>query len=155
MFASGASPIEVARSLEISEKSARTWRRAWAVGGADALASRGRPGPKTKLNPQQIARLEQALRDGPAAAGWSEDQRWTLARVAKLIGRMFHVPYSLKGVALLLHRMGWSPQVPIHRAAERDDQAVTVWRKKTWPTVKGPRAGWARGSASATKPDKR
>jgi transposase len=155
MFASGASPAQVARALEVSEKSVRTWRRAWAAGGPDALASRGRPGPKTKLNPRQVARLEQALRDGPAAAGWREDQRWTLARVATLIGRMFHVSYSLKGVALLLHRMGWSPQVPIHRAAERDEQGVTVWRKKTWPTVKGSRAGWARGSASATKPDKR
>lgn len=71
----------------------------------------------------------QALLDGPAAA-WAEDQRWTLARVAKLIGRMFHVSYSLKGVALLLHRLGWTPQVPIHRAAERDDDAVAAWRKR-------------------------
>jgi transposase len=155
MFESGASPAEVARSLEVSQKSARTWRRTWAAGGVDALASRGRPGPKTKLNSQQVARLEQALQAGPAAAGWTEDQRWTLARVATLIGRMFHVSYSLKGAALLLHRMGWSPQVPIHRAAERDELAIVAWRKKTWPTVKGSRAGWARGSASATRPDKR
>ena len=109
MFASGASAADVARSLEVSEKSARTWRRAWAVGGVEALASRGRPGPQTKLNHRQVARLEQALRDGPAAAGWAEDQRWTLARVATLIGRMFHVSYSLKGVALLLHRHGLEP----------------------------------------------
>jgi hypothetical protein len=27
--------------------------------------------------------------------------------------------------------------VPIHRAGERDEQAVAVWRKRTWPTVKG------------------
>jgi winged helix-turn-helix protein len=56
--------------------------------------------------------------------------------VSTLIGRMFHVSYSLKGVALLLHRMGWTPQVPIHRAAERDDDAVATWRKTTWPQVK-------------------
>jgi Winged helix-turn helix len=90
-----------------------------------------------------------------AQSGWDEDQRWTLARVATLIGRMFQVSYSLKGVALLLHRMGWTPQVPVHRAAERDDDAVATWRKSTWPQVKGSRAGWVRGSASPTKPDTR
>lgn len=155
MFERGASPVEVARTLEVSEKSARVWRRAWVDGGAGALASSGPPGPKSKLNERQIARLEQALLDGPAAAGWNEDERWTLARVSKLIGRMFHISYSLKGVALLLHRLDWTPQVPIHRAAERDDEAVTTWRKSTWPQVKGSRAGWVRGSASPTKPGKR
>jgi transposase len=155
MFEQGASPVEVARTLEVSEKSARAWRRTWTTGGVEALASKGKPGPRTKLNQKQITRLEQALLQGPAAAGWSEDQRWTLARVATLIGRMFHISYSLKGVALLLHRMGWTPQVPVHRAVERDDDAVATWRKSTWPQVKGSRAGWVRGSASPTKPDKR
>lgn len=155
MFERGASPVEVGRALEVSEKSARAWRRTWADGGVEALASTGPPGPRAKLNQRQIARLEHALQEGPAAAGWGEDQRWTLARVSKLIGRMFHTSYSLKGVALVLHRMGWTPQVPVHRAVERDDDAVATWRKSTWPQVKGSRAGWARGSASPTKPDKR
>lgn len=155
MFENGATPTEVATALEVSTKSARAWRRAWATGGTQALLSQGQPGPKAKLTDHQLARLEQALEQGPAAAGWTEDQRWTLARVARLIGRMFHVSYSLKGVALLLHRMGWSPQMPMHRAAERDEQAITEWRKTTWPAAKGSRAGWARGSALPTKPGKR
>lgn len=58
---------------------------------------------------------------GPAAWGWGEDQRWTLARVTTLIGRLCHVRYTLRGTSHLLHRIGWSPQVPVHRAAERDD----------------------------------
>jgi transposase len=155
MFELGASPAQVAHALEVSVKPVRAWRRAWTAGGVQALASRGQPGAKTKLNQRQVTRLEHALQAGPGAAGWTEDQRWTLARVAKLIGRMFHISYSLKGVALLLHRMGWTPQVPVHRAAEHDDDAVATWRKPTWPQVKGSRAGWVRGSASPTKPDRR
>ncbi len=31
------------------------------------------------------------LEQGPAAHGWVEDQVWTAARVATLIGRKFHV----------------------------------------------------------------
>jgi putative transposase len=54
---------------------------------------------------------------------------------------MFHVRYSGKGVSLLLHRMGWTPQMPSHRAVERDEAAIATWRKRTWPAVKGSRAG--------------
>lgn len=50
MFERGASPVEVARTLEVSGKSARVWRRTWATGGIEALASTGPPGPKAKLD---------------------------------------------------------------------------------------------------------
>ena len=40
------------------------------------------------------------------------------------IARLFHVRYTLRGVSYLLHRMGYSPQVPVHRATERDEKAI-------------------------------
>ena len=64
------------------------------------------------MSSAQLQRLAVALEAGPAAYGWDEDQRWTLARVAALIGRLFHVSYTLRGVSYLLHRIGFSPQVP-------------------------------------------
>nr|WP_274534329.1 winged helix-turn-helix domain-containing protein [Saccharothrix sp. CB00851] len=81
-------------------------------------------------------RLAAALEEGPAAHGYTEDQRWTLARVADLIGRLFRVRYTLRGVSYLLHRMGFSPQVPAHRAIERDEEAIVTWRRETWPAGK-------------------
>jgi hypothetical protein len=39
----------------------------------------------------QMAKLQAALDRGPAAWGWGEDKRWTLAWVSTLIGRLFHV----------------------------------------------------------------
>ncbi|MFD0480602.1 winged helix-turn-helix domain-containing protein [Nonomuraea thailandensis] len=56
--------------------------------------------------------MEAALDAGPAVWGWIEDQRWTLARVTVLVGRLFHVSYTPRGISYLLHRLGWSPQVP-------------------------------------------
>ena len=38
--------------------------------------------------------------------------------------RLFGVSYTLRGVSFLLHRLGFSPQVPAHRAFERDEDAV-------------------------------
>ena len=70
---------------------------------------------------------------------WEMDQRWTLARVAALVMRLFGVSYTLRGVAFLLHRLGFSPQVPAHRAFERDEDAVAAWRSATWAKVRGSR----------------
>ena len=36
--------------------------------------------------------------------------------------RAVSVAYTLPGLDLLLHRLGWSVQVPARRAAERDKQ---------------------------------
>jgi putative transposase len=40
-------------------------------------------------------------------------------------------------VSHLLHRIGWTPQVPAHRAIERDEDAITAWRTETWAKVRG------------------
>ena len=65
------------------------------VGGAPALASRGPAGPDPKLSDAQLSRLKTRLQLGPAAAGYGEDQRWTLARVVALIATMFHLRVSV------------------------------------------------------------
>ena len=45
--------------------------------------------------------------------------------------------YTLRGTSYLLHRLGYSPQVPIHRAAERDEKAIAAWKATTWVKLRG------------------
>jgi putative transposase len=137
MFEQEVGPVQVAQRLRVSAKSAYQWRRRWRAGGAAALASGGPGGAVCRLSPAQLAKLRAALDGGPAAWGWNEDQRWTLARVTALIGRLFHVRYTLRGTSYLLHRIGFTPQVPARRAVERDEDAVTAWRAVTWAKVRG------------------
>jgi transposase len=137
MFVQDADARQIARSLRVSTKSVYQWRRAWRVGGDAALASKGPGGNPCKLNGGQLVRLRAALEAGPAAYGWDADQRWTLARVAALIERLSGVSYSLRGVSFLLHRLGFSPQVPAHRAVERNEDAIAEWRTATWAKVRG------------------
>ncbi|EDY49105.1 helix-turn-helix domain-containing protein [Streptomyces clavuligerus] len=87
---------------------------------------------------------------GPAAEGWS-DQCWTPARIAEVVRRRFGVAYTLAGLDLLLHRIGWSVQVPSRKATERDEARIAVWRDEQWPVIKRRRRTWAPGSASRTK----
>jgi len=112
MYEQDITPVQVAGELRVSTKSAYQWRRRWRAGGKDALVSKGAGGAVCRLGPAQLGRLRSALDAGPAAFGWAEDQRWTLARVTSLIGRLFHVRYTLRGTSYLLHRMGYTPQVP-------------------------------------------
>ena len=149
-FARGDTIVEIARDLRVTEGSVRRWRLAWRNGGAEALRSRG-PVSRERLSPQQWARLELELRKGPLAHGFAHDQRWTLGRIKTLIGRLFHVGYTVEGVWKLMRRHGWSAQVPVRQAMERDDEAVAVWKDQVWPDIKAPPVTWAPSSASRTR----
>jgi putative transposase len=137
LYEQDVSAVQVAHRLRVSTKSAYQWRRRWRAGGEAALASKGPGGAVCRLSGAQLGRLRAALEGGPAAWGWDQDQRWTLARVTTLIARLFHVRYTLRGTSYLLHRLGYAPQVPIHRAAERDEQTITAWRTQTWVKLRG------------------
>lgn len=152
LFAAGSTAPEVAELLRVTPKSAYQWRRAWSAGGTAALVSRGPGGQRCKLRPALCEKLAAMLEQGPAAHGWDQDQVWTGARVATLIGRTFHISYSVSGATRLMRRLGFTPQIPAHRAAERDEVAVAAWKENTWPEVKGRGRPSGAGCASRTRP---
>src|ERR671925_648569 len=114
-FARGDAISVIAHDLRVTEGSVRRWHKAWREGGDQALRSRG-PVSREKLSPQQWARLEAELRKGPLAHGFANDQRWTLGRIKTLIGKLFHVGYTVEGTWTLTRRHGWSCQVPVRQA---------------------------------------
>ncbi|MFC9614501.1 transposase [Streptomyces sp. NPDC056938] len=152
LFEQDIKPPEVARRLRVSRKSAYQWHEVWRGGGTAALASRGAGGSRCRLSPRCLEKLAAYLEQGPAAHGWVEDQVWTAARVATLTGGKFHVSYSVWGATRLMHRLGFSPQVPARRVAERDERAVDVWKEATWAEVKEPGRPAGVTSASRTRP---
>ncbi|CAK7286822.1 hypothetical protein SGPA1_41082 [Streptomyces misionensis JCM 4497] len=94
------------------------------------------------------------MEHGPLAHGWA-DQQWTLARIKTVIGRLFHISYTVEGTWRLLKRHGWSWQQPTRRAIERDDEAVELGKKETWPRVIPVRRSGGPGSSSRTRPGSR
>ena len=96
------------------------WHARWKAGGVDALRSRGPTGPAPKLSDAQLSQVEQVLLEGPTANGFV-GELWTLDRIATVIERLTGVRHHPAWVwALLHHRLGWSVQRPVRRAAERD-----------------------------------
>ena len=112
MFEQDVEPVQVARCCG-SAPSRRT-----SGGGAGGRAARRRWRPRARAGRGAGWMRRSWPGCGPRwtwarrrTAG-GEDQRWTLARVAALIARLFHVRYTLRGASYLLHRIGFSPQVP-------------------------------------------
>jgi putative transposase len=149
-FARGDPTSAIAADLRVTGRTIRRWRQAWRDGGTAALRSKG-PVSRERLSPRQWARLEAELRQGPLAHGFAEDQRWTLGRIKTLIGKLFHIGYTVEGTWKLMRRHGWSCQVPVRQAMERDEDAVAVWKAEVWSEIKAPRATWAPSSALRTR----
>ncbi|WP_427016494.1 winged helix-turn-helix domain-containing protein [Pseudarthrobacter sp. P1] len=142
----------VATGREVTRMSVSRWRPVLATGGRAALASKVAGGAHCGLTPDQLRELKQVLDAGPGVQGWDEDQCWTLARIAEVIRRLFDAGYTRAGTGLLLHRAGWSVQVPTRRAAERDEAKIAAWKEQQWPVLKAPRRTWVPGFASRMRP---
>ncbi len=126
---------ELARMIGVAPISVSRWRDAYKAGGKNALTSKPVPGRPAKLSPAQRKRLIGLLKKGPRFHGYRNDL-WTLARVAEVIRRCFKVHYDVSSVWHILRGMDWSCQKPERRARERDEAAISEWRKKDWPRIK-------------------
>jgi transposase len=56
--------------------------------------------------------------------------------VAVVLRLEFGVSYHKAHVSRLLKRLRWTPQIPIERAEQRDDEEVDAWRRARWPELK-------------------
>nr|WP_238845654.1 hypothetical protein [Nocardia terpenica] len=74
------------------------WRQAWQADEREGLRSKG-PASLPLLSDEQFRVFERELAKGPAEHSWP-DQKWTLARIKTVIGRRFHISYTInRGVA--------------------------------------------------------
>ena len=109
------------------------WHARWQAGGLQALRSAGPTGYAPRLSDQQLAAIDQALRQGAGAHGFDSDH-WTLARVATVIQQLTGVAYHRGHVwKLLRHRLHYRLQRPARRAIERDERAIARWVAEDWP----------------------
>lgn len=146
----GHAPVDVARMLDVDRRSVRRWKAAHRKRGAKGIEARPTPGRPPKLDRGKRRRLERLLLKGAQAAGYESDL-WTCPRIAELIAEEFGVRYHPDHIGRLLRSLGWSPQRPQRRAAERDEARIQGWVREVWPRIKKKPGGGGPGSRSSTK----
>ena len=124
------SQAEIARQMGVSRATVGAWARA-----LRALRKRKAQGGIAKLTKEQLHKLKRHLERGAVRCGFSTD-RWTLERVAELIQREFGVSYHPNYLSRLLHRLGYSVQRPLPRAAEQERTLVQAWLDHDLPRIK-------------------
>ena len=126
---------DIAVALDASKSAVSRWLAAARRGGPEALRSHPAAGAVAKITPEQFRLIPDFLWHGAEAYGFRGDV-WTCERVAGVLLEEFGVSYSRSQVSRLLKRLGWTPQVPITRAIQRDEEAIERWRVESWPALK-------------------
>ena len=131
----GHNQSETARRLKVARQTVSAWRRQYREQGAAGLRQAGRAGRKQLLDAAQRERLTSLLLEGPQAHGFPTPL-WSCPRVARLIGDEFGVDYHEGHVWKILRALDWSPQRPVGKARERNEEQIRTWKRKTWTRIK-------------------
>jgi transposase len=125
---------DIAGALDVSEETVSRWLTRARRDGAASLRTRPRPGHAPKLSPAQKRLIPEFLWHGAEAYGF-RGKVWTCSRIARVIEEEFGVAYHKGHVSRLLRELHWTPQVPIRRALQRDEEAIRLWRQEVWPDL--------------------
>src|SRR5215207_7152856 len=136
----GWSQQEIADALGVSKGAVSQWMKRARQGGVQALKRQAAPGAPPRLSEEQRARVPEILERGAEAYGF-RGELWTCERIAEVIRREFNVSYHKDHVGRVLKEINWTPQKPIERAAQRDEEQIERWRSEVWPALKKKRAG--------------
>jgi transposase len=126
---------EIAQALDVTPGAVSRWLTAARRDGPGALRSRPPPGRVPRLTAEQQQLIPDFLWHGAEAYGFRGDV-WTCRRVAEVLAEELNVRYSQSQVSRLLKDLGWTPQIPLTRAIQRDEAAIERWRTEAWPKIR-------------------
>ncbi len=126
---------EIAAALGVTQGAVSQWLKRGKEGGVAGLRHRPPPGAVPRLSLEQRDQLLELLAQGAESWGFQGDV-WTQPRVATLIRGRFGVSYHPSQVGRILKAGGWSSQKPVHRATQRDEEAIRCWKEERWPEIK-------------------
>lgn len=125
----------IAQAFGVTQGAVSQWLKRASLQGPPSLRAHPAPGAQPRLDPEQRAQLVALLLEGAEAFGFRGDV-WTCPRVTQLIKDQFAVSYHPAHVSRILQQLGWTPQKPIIRATQRDEEAIAAWYSERWPTLK-------------------
>ena len=126
-----------ARALGVSRTSVHSWTALYDQCGDDGLTPGrpGRPAGGGRLKGWQAAVIVNTIKDRCPDQLKLPFALWTREAVRELIEMRFGIRYSLNMTGRLLRQWGFTPQKPVARAYERDDEAIRRWLEVEYPAL--------------------
>lgn len=131
----GAHPEDVAATLGMARGTVYGWVAKYREGGKTALAAKPVPGRPPKLTGAQLQQIYRWIVGGDPRQYSFDFALWTRDIVRELIRKKLGVHLSAVSVGRLLKKLGLSPQRPIWRAWQQDEQAVARWKSEQFPAI--------------------
>ncbi len=134
----GLSKAEAARVFGVSRTSVHWWIDLYQESGEDGLTPKrpGRPKCGGRLKGWQAATIVNIIKDHCPDQLKMPFALWTREAVRDLIHMRFGIRYSVGMVGRLLRRWGFTPQKPVRRAYERNDERIRNWLKRKYPALR-------------------
>lgn len=126
---------DIATALDVSEGAVSQWLKTATEAGEKGLQARPHTGRTPELTIVQKQRIPDFLSYGAEAYGFRGDV-WTCSRIRKIVEWELGVSYHKSHVARLLKDLKWTPQMPVERATQRNELAITQWRNEIWMEMK-------------------
>ena len=130
----------IAQARGVTKGAVSQWMARVQAYGAEGLRARLRSGAPLRLNDSELHLLPELLAKGAEVYGF-RGEVWTCARIGKLVERVFGVTYHKAHGSRLRKRLAWTPQKPLERAAQRDEDRIAYWRTTVWEELKKRRVG--------------
>lgn len=126
---------DIAEAFGVSESTVSKWVANMDQPGDEAWRTKPYGHRPPKLTEKQWQLIPDLLSHGAESYGF-RGELWTCARVRTALREEFGVEYHKAHVSRLLKALQWTPQMPIERASQRDEEAIEKWRVEVWPMLK-------------------
>jgi transposase len=128
---------QVATIIGRTERTVRTYLLHFHQSGLDGLQMKFSPGRRERITKEQQARLKKTIIESlPHEVGFTAKFNWTLQLIGEYIKREFGKSYSLRGVSLLMERLGMSYTKPTYTLAAADEEKQKEFVETTFPRLK-------------------
>ena len=128
---------QIAQMLCRSDRTIRTYIRAYKNSGFEGLEIKYAPGKSCRLTAEQRDELKQVMiSQVPADVGFPAKFNWTLQIIAQYIERVYGFQYSLRGASKLMERMNMSYTRPTYTLAAADPEKQQAFVEDTFPELK-------------------
>ena len=137
LFFSGYKVKEITRIIGRSANTVRTYISTYTKEGIEGLQPGRSTGKPKKLTEEQERQLASVVADQlPSEVGFENRANWTLSIIAQYVKREWDISYSIKGMSIVMARLGLSYTRPTYTLAHADPEKQRKFNEETFPKLK-------------------